>query len=247
MLDRLAGPDLAFPDQIAGLSVQRLNDAARADQIHDAVVDERHGLVGAILIAHRPHPRQTKPADVGAGDVGKRTVAPGPIRTPRHQPIAGRGIAQHLVSHRHVVLDRAGHRDPSPRRRECRCGRWSRSSCGDRRRGTIQWPVDQREKRRDVERVVGGQAITSRRHRALDVVSQALDVRVQPPHTECGAAERRCFSEPSEVGLMAARASGVVDHAARCRLRSRERRSGRRLLSRRECDGEQCASDDEGD
>ena len=87
-----------FPDQIAGCRVERLNDAARIRQIHDAVVNERRGLIGAGIV-HRPGPRELHLVDILLVDLCERAVAPVVVRPPPVQPVAGGRIAQHLLRH----------------------------------------------------------------------------------------------------------------------------------------------------
>ena len=62
-----------FPDQIAGLAVERLNDAAGVVQEDRAVVRERRRLIGAAFV-HRPDPRQLQILCVVARDLRQRAV-----------------------------------------------------------------------------------------------------------------------------------------------------------------------------
>jgi hypothetical protein len=101
---RWRGAGAVLPDQIAGCRIERLNDAARIRQIHDAVVDERRRLLRAGVV-HRPRPRQLKLPDVLAGDLIERTVAPGIVGAPPVQPVTRRRIAEHCLRHRTEVLD----------------------------------------------------------------------------------------------------------------------------------------------
>jgi hypothetical protein len=112
----LFGTGALFPDEIAALRVERLHDVVRVEQIQDAVVHERMRLVRAAF-RHRPHPRQLQIADVGAGDLLQRAVAPAVIVAAEHQPVAGIGLPQHLVADRDEVLDAAGDRQPLAERR----------------------------------------------------------------------------------------------------------------------------------
>ena len=57
--------------------------------------------------SHRPDPRELQILDVVARDLVQRAVAPRLIVAARHQPVARRRIAQHLVGDRHEVLDLA--------------------------------------------------------------------------------------------------------------------------------------------
>ncbi len=102
-------PDLVLPDQIAGGGIERLHHVAGVAEIHDAVVHERHRLVRAGIV-HRPAPGQAQLLDVVFLDLFERAVAPRLVVAPRHQPVAGRRIAQHRIGHRHVVLHLALHR-----------------------------------------------------------------------------------------------------------------------------------------
>ena len=105
-----------FPDQLAGLAVDRLHDVAGVVEIDDAVVHERRGLVGAAFV-HRPDPLQAQILDVVGGDLVERAVVRGVVVAPDHQPVAGIGIAQHRVGDRDVVLHFAGDGDAGGRRR----------------------------------------------------------------------------------------------------------------------------------
>ena len=105
-------PDVVLPDQLAGARVERLQDVRGVDQIDDAVVHERHRFARAAAFVHRPHPHELQILDVVAGDLRQRAVAPALVVAPRHQPVAGIRIAQHLVGHRYVVLHLAFGGDP---------------------------------------------------------------------------------------------------------------------------------------
>ena len=89
---------------------------------------------------HRPHPRQLQIADVGAGDLLQRAVAPAVIVAAEHQPIAGIGFPQHLVGDRDEVLDPAGDRQPFAERRRggARIAASAASLSGGRRRGRLR-------------------------------------------------------------------------------------------------------------
>ena len=113
--DGLVRADLVLPDQVAGRGVQGLHHVHGVGEIHDAVVHERVGLVGAAFV-HRPRPRQAQVLDVGAGDFGERAVAPRLVIAAGHQPVAGRRRAQHLVGDRHVVRHLALHAVSARRR-----------------------------------------------------------------------------------------------------------------------------------
>ncbi len=93
-----------LPDQIAGGSVERLNDAAGIRQIHDAVVDEGCRLLRARAL-HRPRPCELQLLDVPPGDLLERTVAPGIVGAPPVQPVAWRRIAEHGLGDRLEVAD----------------------------------------------------------------------------------------------------------------------------------------------
>ena len=123
---RWRGAGAVLPDQVAGCRIERLNDAARIRQIHDAVVDERRRLLRAGVV-HRPRPRELKLPDVLAGDLIERAVAPGVVGAPPVQPVAGRGIAQHRLGDRTEALDlrieqeTARHENGRNKRRDSHC------------------------------------------------------------------------------------------------------------------------------
>ena len=83
-----------FPDQVSGRRVQRLNDAARVRQVHDAVVHEWRRLLRTRIV-HRPGPGELKLLDVLPVDLIERAVAPRVVGASPVQPVAGRRVAQH--------------------------------------------------------------------------------------------------------------------------------------------------------
>ena len=124
--DLLDGTDLVFPDEIARRRVDRLHDVPRLHDVHRAAVDDRHVLVRADVVPDRPDPRQPQVLHVVAGDLGERAVAPRLVVAARHQPVARRRIAQHLVGDRHVVLHFTTHGQAARR------GRRAAAAGGDR-------------------------------------------------------------------------------------------------------------------
>ena len=111
----LLGSGSLFPDQFAGLRIERLDDVVRVEEKEGAVVHDRMRLVRAAF-SHRPHPRELEIRGVLRGDLFQRAVAPPMIVAAEHQPVAGIRLPQHLVGHRDEVLHGARHRDPFPRR-----------------------------------------------------------------------------------------------------------------------------------
>ena len=105
-----------LPDQIAGLAVERLDDAAGVVEEDGAVVRERRRLVRAAL-GHRRDPGQLQLLDVVARDLRQRAEARRVLIAPQHRPVAGRRIAQHLVGDRREGLHFAGDREAGDRRR----------------------------------------------------------------------------------------------------------------------------------
>ena len=97
-----------LPDQLARLRVERLDHVCRVRQEHGAAVHQRRRLVRAAVL-HGPHPRQLQLFHRVARDRRERAVAPALIRAPRHQPVAGIGIAKHVGGDRHVVFHLAAH------------------------------------------------------------------------------------------------------------------------------------------
>ena len=83
-----------LPDQVSSYAVQRLNNATRVRQVHDAVVDEWCRLIRTRII-HRPRPGELKLLHVLPVDLVERAVAPCVIRAPPVQPVAWSRIAQH--------------------------------------------------------------------------------------------------------------------------------------------------------
>ena len=100
---RLIRADARFPDEVAGLCVERLDDVARAREIHHAVMDDGRRLIRARVV-HRPDPCELQLVDVVAGDLIERAVAPPVIVAAEDEPVARRRILQHLRRHGDVVL-----------------------------------------------------------------------------------------------------------------------------------------------
>ena len=100
---RLIGADARFPDQVSGLSIERLDEIAWARQIDHAVMDDGSRLVGARVV-HRPHPLQLQVLHVGWRDLIQRAVAVAVIVAAEHQPVAGRRALEHFGGDGYVVL-----------------------------------------------------------------------------------------------------------------------------------------------
>src|SRR5438445_2712768 len=92
-----------LPDQISSRGVQRLNDAARVRQVHDAVVDKWRSFLSAGVV-HRPGPGELKLLDVPRVDLIERAVPPGVVGAPPVEPIARSGVAQHGLGYRAEIL-----------------------------------------------------------------------------------------------------------------------------------------------
>jgi hypothetical protein len=104
-----------FPDQIAGLAIERLHDAAGVVEEDRSVVGERRGLIRAALV-HRPDPLQLQILRVVSRDLRQRAVARRRLIVPQHRPVALARIAHHLVGDTREVLDLAFHGETSRRR-----------------------------------------------------------------------------------------------------------------------------------
>ena len=113
---RRVDAEALLPDQIAGLAVERLDDAVAVVEEDDAVVRERRRLVGAAL-AHRRHPGELQLPDVVARDLVQRAEIARGLIPAQHRPVAGRRVAQHLVGDARVVADLAGDGEAEDRRR----------------------------------------------------------------------------------------------------------------------------------
>ena len=87
-----------LPQQVAGGGVERLHDVAGTGQEHHPVVHDRRGLLRPRL--HRPGPDQTEIADVAAGDLLQRAVAPPVLRPAPVQPALRRRVGQQRVGDR---------------------------------------------------------------------------------------------------------------------------------------------------
>src|ERR1700722_11710354 len=106
---RLVHSRTILPEQISRGGVQSLNDAAWAGQVQYAVIDQRCRLLRPGVV-YCPGPGELKLLDLLAVDLIERAVAPGAIRAPPVQPVAGSGVAQHGFGHRVEVF----HLRPEP-------------------------------------------------------------------------------------------------------------------------------------
>src|SRR5262249_42951355 len=80
------------------------------DDVHDALIDDRDGLVGASR--HSARPRELKPGDGVAVDLSERTETLLVVGAIEHEPIVGGRIRQHLARDR---LEIGGLRAPGGR------------------------------------------------------------------------------------------------------------------------------------
>ena len=131
-----------LPQAGAIANVERLDVVARLHQEHDAVMDERRGLLDAF--GHGPRPGEAQASHVGGVDLVEGAVTPVVVAAAPHEPVARRRVDEHVLGDRGVVVggglrgndgsreqnarhERAGHgsREPShwlgsPRQRPCR-------------------------------------------------------------------------------------------------------------------------------
>ena len=87
------------PEELPGGGVERFDDAERARDVHDAVVDERVRL-GPALGADRPRPDEAQPIRVLRVDLVQRAVAPPVEGAPPVDPVGRVRIEQHGVGDR---------------------------------------------------------------------------------------------------------------------------------------------------
>ena len=249
-----------LPDQIAGLGIQRLQDVPGVVQVHDAVVNDGRGLIGAGVV-HRPAPHQLQTLRVIDVDLIQRAEVMGGLVAANHQPVAGRRILQHRVRHRNVVLHFSGTRDAFRRSRgdyasALRVGIGSRFTfaafCGSVTRGlTVGDQADgggvirgQRlvstgraipieNVRRDGEICLRSQAVRrGRRHGALNEAVQLARIARAPARHERRAGQCRCVAAARQCRQMARRAIFLVRSLASCDLRRGERACRTSLLCR---------------
>ena len=265
---RLIGTDARFPDEVAGLAVERLDDVAGAGEIHDAVVHDGRRLIRARIV-HRPHPGELQIVDVVAGDLIERAVAPPEIVAPEDQPVSGRRILQHLRRHRHVVLHFASDRDAAHRRGAA--APLSAAGAGAKRH---------RRRRRSPSsptaafNVVGVLIVSAcdpgappirwiryattfsvtsspsdarrrRRHRLHDVAEELVDGTRAPRVAEIRAGQRGRVARAGQIGGMAAGAADVVRGAPGLGLRLRVGAASARLLRDRHADEDPDENGDE--
>ncbi len=242
---RRLGAVAVLPDQLARLRVERLQRVPRVVEIDDAVVDDRRGLAGAPF-AHRPRPDEPQVLHVAGRDLRQRAVVGCVVIAPQHQPVAGIGIAQHRVGHRHVIPDfsrdgeslraygsrRAAAASAATLRRAASRGlpgsdRVDRHArvFGERLRPRSRAVLLQDE-RRDVRVGLGAErARACRRHRQLDERQEIAGRPRAPAADEFGACQRRRRSLALQIGLMTGGAVRLIRGAARRGLRRGERRA----------------------
>ena len=90
-----------LPYEVAGDRVDGLDDVGGIRHVEDPVVGERRALLAPLGEGAGPHHAQV--ADVVAVDLVEGAVAPTVEGAAPHQPVAGRGVLQHLVGDRHEV------------------------------------------------------------------------------------------------------------------------------------------------
>ena len=200
---------------------------------------DRRGRVPSALV-HGPHPLQLELADVVPGDRVEGAVAPGLVVPPHHQPVAGSGVAQHVVGDRrvvpHLARDRnaAGHgglrraRVGSPRpalgRRRYRRRR-AGLSCrhradgdggGHRQRLVPGWRAVRLEQvRDDVEIGLVPEAPRPvRGHRVPDALDELQRGEIAPEAQEVGTGQRRGLEVAPQIGPMTDGAAPRVGGAA---------------------------------
>src|SRR5262252_2048500 len=98
---------LVTPDLLAGLRVDGDHLVLWRRYEHDAVVDDRRGLV-AFVDAGRKGPRRLQILDVGRVDLVERAVALAVISAPVEHPVAGFGVGEPIGGNRAVVANVAG-------------------------------------------------------------------------------------------------------------------------------------------
>ena len=110
-----------IPDQVAIGAVKRLNAAARRDNIHHALTDDRGQFLRALRKA--TDPGHTQLADIGAVDFFERANPLLVIGAVEHQPVRRIGIGKNLLGHCAELggLGRASDRKSTYRENEKRC------------------------------------------------------------------------------------------------------------------------------
>src|SRR6516165_12129091 len=98
---------LVTPDLVAGLRVEGDDLVLWSRHEHDAVVDDRRGLM-AFVDASRKGPRWLQILDVGRVDLVERAVPLAVISAPVEHPVAGFGVGEPIGSNRAVVANLAG-------------------------------------------------------------------------------------------------------------------------------------------
>ena len=102
------------PLQVAGHRVDRLDHVARLRHVEDAFVGQRRALLPSG--GQRARPDHAQVAHVVPVDLVQRAVAPAVERPAPRQPVAGGGVLEHGVRHRHEPVRGLGLRGGWDRR-----------------------------------------------------------------------------------------------------------------------------------
>ena len=262
---RAVGPNLVGPEEFTTGAVECLHFVHGVGEVDDAVVHERHRLIGSALV-HVPRPGEPQRADVRGRDLVERAVAPGLVGAARHQPVAGRRGAQHLIGHRREARHLAAHveaaggwRSGGPggarrvvvaatsascaslrggRTHACRHAADGHGGGGRERGGARRRAVGLQDEGRDAQVLVGAERGSAGRHRRADVVVEFLAGTRAPHVHERRPGQRRRFVASAQIGQMARRAACLIGVASRGGLRRGEDAGWRRLLRTRRVSGQ---------
>ena len=246
-------PDFVLPDQVARGRVQRLHDVAGVDEIQRAIVHKRLRLIRADIFLHRPDPRELQILHIETRDLGERAVVPRLVIPPGHEPVAWRGVPEHVVGHRREVLhfsgdgEASGHRLRATERlsrghlrgghrhRPLRLtrGNGANGHRGRRREGlrARHRAVRLKNERRDAECLLRTQVCRASRHRRVNQLEQLARGPATPCTDEAGADKLGRFVSAAHIRPMAAGAALVIDPTARGCLGRGKDGCGRCLLA----------------
>jgi hypothetical protein len=93
---------LVVPNEVAILRIERLDEVAGVRKVHDAVIDQRSGLLTSSC-DHSSRPDHAQLRDIILIDLVQRAVSPAILSTPPHEPVCGIRLFEHRVRDGHEL------------------------------------------------------------------------------------------------------------------------------------------------